>query len=177
MYTIKRKAIQTININEQIVESIVSRYKINQSIVLSSGKRSSYYYDIKSLLLCGIDWKQIKDILIQDIKHKFPEMLCVAGQGVGGVALAMRISSCLEYNINPLIIRDEQKEHGLLKQVEGHCPNGSPRCVVLDDVVTTGKSFRKSIKILNNNGIKVLGCYSFLKRKESHFDCECLISV
>ena len=153
MYTIKRKAIQAVDVNGQIVESIVSRYKINQSITLSSGKRSSYYYDIKSLLLCGIDWKQIKDILIQDIKHKFPEVVCVAGQGVGGVALVMRISGCLDYNIAPLIVRDEQKEHGLLKQVEGHCPGGSARCLLVDDVMTTGKSFRKSIKILLNLAI------------------------
>lgn len=177
MYTAKRKTIQPADVNERIVESVVSKYKINQPITLSSGRRSDYYYDIKSLLLNNTDWKQIKDILILDLKSKFPEVVCVAGQGVGGMSLAMRISSCLEYSLNPILIRDDQKEYGLLKQVEGHCPKGASRCVILDDVVTTGKSFRKSIKILNDHGIKVLGNYVLLKRKESKFDCECLISV
>jgi orotate phosphoribosyltransferase len=172
---VKKRKIQIVDINKQIVESIVSRYKINKHITLSSGRDSDYYYDIKSLLLCGVDWKQIKNILIKDMKHKFPEMICVAGQGLGGMSLAMRISSCLEYNISPILIRDDQKEHGLLKQIEGTCPNGTARCVVVDDVTTTGKSFRKANKILNNHGIKVLGNYVLLKRKESHFDCECLL--
>lgn len=177
MHLIKKREIQITDINKRIVKSIVSGYKINKHITLSSGRTSNYYYDIKGLLLNNIDWKQIKDILIQDMKHKFPEMLCVAGQGVGGVALVMRISSCLEYNINPIIIRDKQKEYGLLKQVEGRCPDGTPRCVIVDDVMTTGKSFRKTTKILRDHGIRVLGNYVLLKRKESHFDCECLISV
>lgn len=175
MYTIGHKKIQTVSVDEQIVKSVVADYRINQSIILSSGKRSNYYYDIKSLLLNNIAWKQIKNILINDLKCKFPEMLCVAGQGIGGIALAMRISSCLEYNINSILIRDSQKEHGLLKQIEGCCPNGTPRCVVVDDVMTTGKSFKESNKILKNNGIKVLGNYVLLKRKESKFDCAYLI--
>lgn len=177
MYKIKHKIIQTINTNEQIVSTIVSKYKINKQIVLSSGKISSYYYDIKSLIFDNIDWKQIENILILDLKKKFPEATCVAGQGIGGISLVMRIASCYTYNINPILIRDEQKKHGLLKQVEGYCPNGTARCVIVDDVMTTGKSFRKSNKILNSNGIKVLGNYVLLKRKESHFDCECLIRV
>ena len=177
MDTINKREIQTASVSKRIVNSIISDYRINDQIILSSGRRSNYYYDIKSLLLNNTDWKQIKDILIQDIKHKFPEMICVAGQGIGGMSLAMRISSCLEYNINPMLVRDEQKEYGLLKQIEGHCPNGTARCVVVDDVMTTGKSFRKSNKILENHGIKVLGNYVLLKRKESNFDCACLIEV
>ena len=174
---LSKKTIPIIDVNKQIVEAVVSGYKIIQRVTLSSGRTSSCYYDIKSLLLCGTDWKQIKDILIQDMKHKFPEMVCVAGQGIGGVVLAMRISSCLEYNINPIIVRDTQKEYGLLKQIEGYCPNGTPRCVIVDDVMTTGKSFRKTTKILTDHGIRVLGNYVLLKRNESHFDCECLVSV
>lgn len=177
MYTTNRKTIQTVNVNARIVEFVVSKYRIDQPITLSSGRRSGCYWDIKSLLLNNTDWKQIKDILIQDMKHKFIEATCVAGQGIGGVSLAMRIASCLEYNINPILIRDDQKEYGLLKQIEGYCPSGIKRCVIVEDVVTTGKSFRATKKILNDNGIKVLGNYALLKRKESHFDCECLISV
>jgi orotate phosphoribosyltransferase len=177
MYLSKKIKPRNIDINKCIVKSIVSGYKINRHITLSSGRTSDYYYDIKGLLLNNIGWKQIKDILIQDMRHKFPEMVCVAGQGVGGILLAMRISSCLEYNINPIIIRDEQKEYGLLKQVEGCCPNGTPRCVIVDDVMTTGKSFRKTTKILASHGIRVLGNYVLLKRNESHFGCECLVSV
>lgn len=177
MYLIKKKEIQITDVNKRIVKSVVSGYKINKHVTLSSGRTSDYYYDIKGLLLNNTSWKQIKDILIKDMKHKFPEMLCVAGQGVGGISLTIRISSCLEYNINPIIIRNEQKEYGLLKQVEGCCPNGTPRCVIVDDVMTTGKSFRKTTKILTDHGIKILGNYVLLKRKESHFDCECLVSV
>jgi orotate phosphoribosyltransferase len=165
------------NIEQQLIESIVSNYKINKKITLSSGKSSTYYYDIKSLLLNNLDWNQLKNLVIKDLKSKFPEMSCVAGYGIGGIVLAMRIVSCSEFRINPLIIREDVKEYGLLKQVEGSCPNSTPRVVIVDDVCTTGKSFRAAAKILRCEGIKVLGNYVLLKRKESKFGCESFISI
>ena len=173
----KRKTIQFPDVDNEIVKSIVLNYKINKQVTLSSGKRSSYYCDIKSLLLNNLDWNQIKIILIKDLKSKFPGMTCVAGFGIGGIILAMRIASCSEFNIAPIIIRDSVKEHGLLKQVEGCCHNGGPCTVIVDDVCTTGKSFRVAEKILKNNGVRTLGNYVLLKREKSHFNCESLILV
>ena len=174
---IVRRLIKPVDINKEIVKSIISRYKISKQVILSSGKRSDYYWDIKSLLLDNTDWNQIKNILIKDLKSKFPGMTCVAGFGIGGITFAMRIASCSDFNINPLIIRENIKEHGLVKQVEGYCPNGTPRVVIVDDVCTTGKSFRVAEKILRDTGIKTLGNYVLLKRKESKFNCESLVTA
>jgi orotate phosphoribosyltransferase len=174
---ISKKNIKFPNTEQQIAESIVSNYKVNKPVTLSSGKRSTYYYDIKSLLLNNLDWNQLKNLIIKDLKSKFPEMSCVAGYGIGGIVLTMRIADCSEFHINPLIIRKEVKEYGLLKQVEGHCFNGSPRVVIVDDVCTTGKNFRAAEKILRANRIKTLGNYVLLKRKESKFKCESFISI
>ena len=165
------------NTERQMVEFIVSNYKINNQVILSSGKRSGYYYDIKSLLLNNIDWNQLKNILVKDLKSKFPGVSCVAGYGIGGIVFAMRIAGCSEFHISPLIIRENVKEQGLLKQVEGHCPNTSPHVVIVDDVCTTGKSFRAAEKILRAEGIKTLGNYVMLKRNESHFKCESFIKI
>jgi len=165
------------NIEKQLIDSIISNYKINKQVILSSGNISTYYYDIKSLLLNNLDWNQLKNLVIKDLKKKFPEMSCVAGYGVGGMILATRIASCSEFRINPLIIRKDVKKYGLLKQVEGHCPNGTPRVVIVDDVCTTGGSFLAAAKILRSEGIKILGNYVLLKRKESKFKCESFISV
>ena len=177
MYSVKRKKIQLIDVDKRIVESMVNSYKVPGPVILSSGRRSDYYYDIKSLLLDNLSWNQIKNILIKDLKHKFPEMTHVAGYSIGGISLAMRIASCPDFNIGPILVRDSMKEYGLPRQVEGERPKGGSRVVVVDDVVTTGKSFRKTTKILSENGIRSLGNYSLLKRKESHFKCESLIIV
>jgi len=165
------------NAEQRLIESIVSSYKINNKVTLSSGKRSTYYYDIKSLMLNNTDWNQLKILVVKDLKSKFPEMSCVAGYGIGGAILTIRIASCSGFHINPLIIRENVKEHGLLKQVEGHCPNSTPRVVIVDDVCTTGKNFRAAEKILCTKGIKILGSYVLLKRKESKFECESFISI
>lgn len=159
----------------RIVKSIVSAYKINQSITLSSGIQSDCYYDIKSLLLDNISWNQIKIPVWQDLKSKFPEATNVAGSGIGGAILAMRLA---EFNLNPIIIRENPKEHGLLRQIEGkYFCTGTARTVIVDDVCTTGKSFIKTKKILHEYGLKTLGNFVLLKRKESNFRCESFISL
>lgn len=177
MYNIKQKNIYFPDINKETINSIISNYKINKQVTLSSGKLSTYYYDIKSLLLDNTDWNQLKNLVIKDLKSKFPEMSCVAGYGIGGIVFTMRIAGCSDFHINPLIIRESTKEHGLLKQVEGHCLNNTPRVVIVDDVCTTGKSFRAAAKILRAEGIKILGNYVLLKRKESKFKCESFVSI
>jgi len=164
------------DVDLNIKKAMLSKYKLNASFVLSSGRSTDHYFDIKSLLLDNTDWSIIKDILIKDLKSKFPGVVYVAGSGVGGILFAMRIASCLEFNISPIIVRDSMKTYGLLKQVEGKYFHGSPRTVIVDDVVTTGNSFIKVKKILRGVGIKVLGNYAFLKRKESNFKCESFIS-
>lgn len=177
MRTIVKRTIKQLDVNAEIVKSIVLKYKINKKFTLSSGRKSDFYYDIKSLLLTCVDWNQISSILVKDLKSKFPGVSHVAGSGVGGILFAMKISSCFDICVDPIIVRDSEKTHGLLKQIEGNLPIGCPRTVIVDDVVTTGKSFRKTSKILNSNGIKVLGNYALLKRKESHFKCESLILI
>lgn len=161
-------------VDTRIIDNIVKAYTIHKSVILSSGISNDCYYDIKSLMLNNLAWNQIKNLVWQDIRKKFPEVVYVAGMGVGGTILAMRLA---EFRLAPLIIRDAEKSHGLLKQVEGNFSNGTPRTVIVDDVCTTGKSFIKAKKILRKNGLKSLGNYTFLKRKESNFRCESFVSM
>jgi len=156
-------------------KDIVLNYQINKSFVLSSGRRSDHYFDVKSLLLSNLSWNQIKDSVMSDLKSKFPEVYYVAGVGIGGSILALRLAESRSFE--PLVIRDNVKTHGLLRQVEGKFHNGTARTVIVDDVCTTGKSFRKARKVLNEIGLKVLGNYVLLKRKESNFNCESFISM
>ena len=164
-------------ISKKIIKSIILKYKINSSVILSSGKRSDYYYDIKSLLLNNTDWKQLENIVIEDIRHKFPGVTYVMGYGIGGIVFAMRIAGCKKFNINPIIVRKEKKEYGLLKQIEGCYTSNTVGTVIVDDVCTTGKNFFAVNEIAVANKIKILGNYVFLKRKESNFNCESFISM
>jgi len=176
MCDINKKSIVFLDEGLSTKESLVYSYKINTKLKLSSGRITDHYFDIKSLLLNNLDWSIIKNDLIKDLKSKFPGVVYVAGEGVGGSILAIRIASCSEFNIYPTIVRNSIKEHGLLKQVEGGYAGVMARTVIVDDVVTTGASFIKTKKILRTAGVKILGNYAFLKRKESNFKCESFVS-
>ena len=160
-------------VDMRFIDTIIEDYIVHQPVVLSSGIKNDCYYDMKSLMLDNIAWSQVGQIVAYDIRKKFPEVVYVAGMGIGGMIFAMRLA---EFQLYPLIIRDNIKTHGLLKQVEGHAINGTPRTVIVDDVCTTGKSFIQTKRILRKNGLKTLGNYVLLKRKESNFKCESFVS-
>jgi orotate phosphoribosyltransferase len=118
---------------------------------LSSGKESPYYIDLRILPSFPQYFKLAVDAYKQTIeKHvglKDLDYLCSVP--TSGLIYA----SALSYDIGkPFVyVRKEAKEHGTSKMIEGYLSPGA-RVLMIDDVVTSGKSIVDAVDVIRSNG-------------------------
>ena len=133
---------------------------------LSSGKTSEHYVNCKPVILNGIGLFYASYLLLELVED---DSVSVGGLTLGadplvsGVAIAAALD---ERDLNALIIRKEPKGHGTASQVEGPLPPKGSKITVLEDVVTTGGSSIKAVKVLRDLGYIVNRIVSIVDRKE-----------
>lgn len=133
---------------------------------LSSGKTSEHYVNCKPVILNGTGLFYASYLLLELVED---DSVSVGGLTLGadplvsGVAIAAALD---ERDLNALIIRKEPKGHGTASQVEGPLPPKGSKITVLEDVVTTGGSSIKVVKVLRDLGYIVNRIVSIVDRKE-----------
>jgi orotate phosphoribosyltransferase len=132
---------------------------------LTSGKMSSYYVDCKATTLFG----PAIPLLGQELARHLPARVdAVGGRTFGADPLAYAIAAHRAAQgrpVNVFSVRKEPKKHGLRKWIEG-CAESGARVVVLDDVVTTGKSTIEAIRRCRDEGLVVVGVLVLVDRQE-----------
>ena len=130
--------------NEELYELLFKNNCIKKgSFLLKNDQTSDFYIDIKNIISYPFLIKYIGDQLYS-ILDDF-DIIC--GIPYGGLPIALYIS--ITYNKPLIYIRDKTKEYGTKKLIEGEY-NKNSRCVIIDDVLTTGKSIEKDITTLSN---------------------------
>lgn len=118
--------------------------------VLTSGKESNYYVDIKKASTEPNVLQEIAQEMSKIISGDNYELL--AGMELGAVPLVVALA--LETKIPYVIIRKEKPAHGTGKQVIGNV-EPSKRVLIVEDVATTGGSVVKAIDVLRGEGLTV----------------------
>jgi orotate phosphoribosyltransferase len=119
--------------------------------ILSSGKRSPYYIDLRQTISSPItmDWigNSLTRIILNEIgKDKIDRIL---GVPTAGVPFATVVSQKLSL---PLIYyRQARKEHGVRKKIEGILERND-RVLVVDDLITTGESVIEAAEVVRDQG-------------------------
>ena len=137
---------------------------------LTSGKKSNYYFDGKKVTLSPEGAYQVG-------KAVFDQLAGVGIDAVGGVPVgaysmvaAVALVSHLEGKPIPaFIVREETKEHGTKRRIEGHLKEGS-RVAIVDDVITTGGSLLRAIKAVEAANCKVVKVIVLVDRNEGGGD-------
>ena len=94
---------------------------------------------------------------MKETKSKFQKDFYVAGVATGSIAIGMLIAEKLK---KPFIyVRPEPKAHGAGKQIEGKVLEKLP-VIVVEDLISTGKSSLNAVKALEKKGIDVLDVFS-----------------
>jgi len=132
---------------------------------LSSGKKSSYYIDLRLIPSFPHQFRK----MIKHLQNSITEDIgldnfdTIASIPTGGLVIA----SALAFEIlKPLIyVRNKPKEHGTTKSVEG-VTRSDMKVLVIDDVATTGSSVVNGVKQLKEAGTKVTDAYVIINRLE-----------
>jgi len=132
---------------------------------LASGKKSSYYVDLRLVPSYPHEFrkmiKYLENEIIQDIGlDKFDSIVSVP---TGGLVIA---SALAIETVKPLIyVRSKPKDYGTSKSVEGKIQDDM-KVVMIDDVATTGGSVVNAIKSLKEVNVTIKDAYVIVNRME-----------
>lgn len=129
--------------------------------ILSSGKESNYYIDMKKAITEPEILSTVAKLITEKISDDNIDK--VAGSALGAVPIATAIS--LESKKPLLMIRKEKKSYGTSKLIEGELIEGD-EVIVVEDVTTTGGSLIKAIKAIQENGGNVKRAFVIVDRLE-----------
>ncbi|ADI73775.1 orotate phosphoribosyltransferase [Methanohalobium evestigatum Z-7303] len=115
--------------------------------ILSSGKKSNYYVDIKKASTRPDTLKLIGKKAAEIIKSI--DVDNVGGVELGGVPIATAVS--LESGLPMIIIRKSSKEYGTGGRLVGQLEKGE-RVILLEDVTTSGGSVKEAVSNIQNEG-------------------------
>ena len=150
----KKVAEQTVNFLTQI-----NAIKLNTKnpFTWTSGIKSPIYCDNRLVLSYPKIREFIADSMTYIIKNKYGDDISIAGVATGAIAVGAMISERL--NVPYAYVRPEPKGHGLRNQIEGYIEDKS-NVVVIEDLISTGKSSLNAINALKSEGINVMGMLS-----------------
>lgn len=130
-------------------------------VVLASGKESDHYFNMKPTMLDPEGANVLASLILGKIDGVKADG--VGGLEMGAVPLATAIamaSHARGKRIPAFFVRKQAKSHGAEKLVEGLAPGESlkaKRCVIIEDVTTTGGSSMKAIEAVRAEG-GVIAC-------------------
>ena len=136
----------------------------------ASGWKSPIYCDNR----LALSYPEIRHFLAQsmaqNIREKYPQLSHIAGVATGAIGIGLLVAEALELPF--VYVRPEAKKHGRKNQVEGQLPQNA-KVVVIEDLISTGKSSLNAVTALQESKATVLGMlaifnYGF-KISDAHF--------
>lgn len=128
---------------------------------LKSGIESPFYVDLRPLASDPKILKDLSSFLLNLLSLEKNDLIC----GVPYAALPMATAMSLESNIPLIIKRKEAKSYGTKKLIEGVYQKGQT-CLLVEDVITSGKSLLETLEEVENEGLKVSDIAVVLDREQ-----------
>ncbi len=144
-------------IAEYLLEINAIKLSPDAPFTWTSGWKSPIYSDNRLSLSFPEARTFIKQQLGKLVMEKFPGAEAIVGVATAGIAPGALVAD--ELNLPFGYIRSEAKKHGMGKQVEGDIRPGQ-KIVVVEDLVSTGKSSLQAVQNLKEYGCEVLGMVS-----------------
>src|SRR5687768_10702607 len=128
-----------------------------QPYTWASGWKSPIYCDNRKVLSHPYVREFIKSELCNVVFEKFPDADLIAGVATAGIAWGAMVADQLKLPF--IYVRPKPKEHGLGNQIEGAFTSGQ-KTVVIEDLISTGKSSLQVVDVLRQNGLDINGMVS-----------------
>ena len=142
---------------EKLLQVNAVKLNLQQPFTWASGWKSPIYCDNRRILSFPFIRDYIKSELCNLVFEKFPDAELLAGVATAGIAWGAMVADQLK--LPYVYVRPKPKEHGLGNQIEGYFEKGQ-KTVVIEDLVSTGKSSLQVVDVLKGVGIEVTGMVS-----------------
>ncbi|HEU5164605.1 MAG TPA: orotate phosphoribosyltransferase [Chitinophagaceae bacterium] len=123
----------------------------------ASGWKSPIYCDNRRVLSFPFIRDYIKSELCNLVFERFPDAGLLAGVATAGIAWGAMVADQLK--LPYVYVRPKPKEHGLGNQIEGYC-EPEQKVVIIEDLVSTGKSSMQVVDVLKEAGLEIAGMVS-----------------
>jgi orotate phosphoribosyltransferase len=141
---------------QKLIALIKDEAVFHGDFTLSSGKKATYYVDMRKLTL---DHRAAPAIgrIMADLVGDIDGVVAVGGLTLGADPIAnavMHATASSDQPLDAFVVRKEPKDHGRGRQIEGAEVEGK-RVVVLEDTSTTGQSALKAVEALRKAGAEI----------------------
>ena len=142
---------------EKLLQADAVRLSPDKPFTWASGWKSPIYCDNRKVLSFPYLRDFIKSEMCNVIFEQYPEADLLAGVATAGIPWGAMVADQLKLPF--IYVRPKPKEHGLGNQIEGFFEAGQ-KVVVIEDLISTGKSSLQVVDVLRNSGVIVNGMVS-----------------
>lgn len=139
---------------EKLLKISAVKLQPSNPFTWASGWNSPIYTDNRKTLSYPEVRSFIKLELSRLVLENFPEADAVAGVATGAIAQGALVAD--ELDLPYVYVRSTPKDHGLENLIEGNLKPGQ-KVVVVEDLVSTGKSSLKAVEAIRAAGCEVIG--------------------
>jgi orotate phosphoribosyltransferase len=146
---------------ERLINELREHALVIGEVTLTSGRKAQYYVDAKRAILLPDGFRALGELVAAEAER-------VGATAVGGMTMGADPVACAALAagapVKAVVVRNDRKQHGLQRWIEGPELDQGERCLVVEDVVTTGGSTVKAIERVREEGFEVAGVVSALDR-------------
>ncbi len=139
---------------ELLLQIKAIKLQTNDPFTWASGWKSPIYCDNRTTLSFPQIRTYLREHLAEIIENEYGKPDVIAGVATGAIAIGVLVAQYL--NLPFIYVRPEAKSHGRKNQIEGYLENNK-NVVVVEDLISTGKSSLNAVKALKKTGANVKG--------------------
>lgn len=153
---------------DRLLELLRERSVRHGDFVLASGRRSAFYVDARQTTMSGEGLVLIGNVGLKHFEARGWRPQFVGGLTLGADPVAYAIAAAAraqDIALDAFTVRKQPKDHGTGRRIEGCFVSGA-HVVVVEDVLTTGRSALEALAAVEGEGGKVLGVLTVVDREE-----------
>ncbi|HEX2103662.1 MAG TPA: phosphoribosyltransferase family protein [Solirubrobacteraceae bacterium] len=146
---------------DRLIDELRAHALVIGEVVLTSGATAQYYVDAKRAILRPAGFSALAELVAERAR-------AWDATAVGGLTMGADAPACAALaggaDVKAFFVRKEVKQHGLQRRVEGPLLDPEDRCLIVEDVVTTGGSTLQAIDAVRTAGHEIVGVVAVLDR-------------
>ena len=146
---------------DRLVEELRNHALVIGTVTLTSGRTAEYYVDAKRAVLLPAGFRALGELVAE--KARAWDATAVGGLTMGADPVACSALAA-GADVKAFFVRKEGKQHGLQRRIEGPLLEPGERCLIVEDVVTTGGSTLQAIEAVKEAGLEIVGVTAILDR-------------